>query len=116
MATHDQAFKQIDSNQPAEKRASAFFFKRNWWVFLFLGGSLLFYWHGMQKKEQVYCDLRKRLECLKREYDVSFAQRDELLLQISSQNDPAWIELILMKRLGLVPEGQTKIYFEETPP
>ena len=37
----------------------------------------------------------------------------ELKLQIASQSDPAWIELCLMKGLGLVPEEYQKIYFEE---
>jgi len=33
----------------------------------------------------------------------------------ASQSDPAYIELCLIKGLGLVPEGYTKIYFEESP-
>ena len=40
------------------------------------------------------------------------AQRD-LKLQVASQSDPAWIELALIKGLGLVPEGYTKIYYKE---
>lgn len=40
-------------------------------------------------------------------------EQEELKLQVLSQSDPAWIELSLIKGLGLVPEGYTKIYFEE---
>ena len=38
-------------------------------------------------------------------------EKEDLKLQINSQKDPAWIELTLMKGLGLVPEGQLKVYF-----
>lgn len=34
------------------------------------------------------------------------------MLEINSQSDPAWVELMLMKNLGLVPEGQIKVFFD----
>jgi len=38
-------------------------------------------------------------------------QHRELLEEIASQEDPAWIERVLIRRLGVVPEGQTKVVF-----
>ena len=40
--------------------------------------------------------------------------QQELKLQVASQSDPSWVELSLIKALGLVPEGYTKIYYEDT--
>lgn len=40
--------------------------------------------------------------------------QEDLLREIASQNDPSWIELVLMDKLGLVPEGQTKVHFIPT--
>jgi hypothetical protein len=67
----------------------------------------------MQRKEEEYQILQKRLGDLEVEKKVALENREDLLLQISSQSDPAWIQLMLMKGLGLVPEGQQKVYFKE---
>lgn len=68
----------------------------------------------MRKKQMVIIDLRERFESLIHETCLASAERDDLLLQIRSQNDPEWVELTLMRRVGLVPEGQVKVYFEKT--
>jgi hypothetical protein len=38
-------------------------------------------------------------------------EHDRLLAQVESQNDIDWIELTLMRELGMVPEGQKKVFF-----
>jgi hypothetical protein len=38
-------------------------------------------------------------------------RRDILATQLQYQDDPAAIELALIDRMGLVPEGWTKVYF-----
>jgi hypothetical protein len=40
-------------------------------------------------------------------------ERDELALQIASQNDPVWVELVLLRELGVVPEGYIKVHFKK---
>lgn len=55
--------------------------------------------------------LRIKLNELKCDKERELAQQEELKREILSQNDETWIELTLMKRLGLVPEGQTKVHF-----
>lgn len=44
------------------------------------------------------------------------AEQQELILQIESQTDPAWVEMVLKRNLGLVPEGQVKVYFKKGSP
>ena len=38
--------------------------------------------------------------------------KEDLTLKISSQSDPSWIEQVLMKELGVVPENQIKVHFK----
>lgn len=69
----------------------------------------------MQKKRAFHQELSQSIEQLKQEKEQVTQQRDDLLSQIESQKDPAWIEMVLMQKLGLVPEGQVKVYFKESP-
>lgn len=39
-------------------------------------------------------------------------RKKNLDMQIMSQSDPRWITLTLMRVLGVVPEGETKLYFK----
>ncbi len=55
--------------------------------------------------------LRRKFEYLMQEEKKDLAHQAELKRQIASQNDEAWIEMTLMRCLGLVPEGQTKVHF-----
>lgn len=93
-----------------------FSLRENWWLILFFFVVAGIYWHGICEKEKIYLDLQKRLYMVQTEIRLASAEKEELLRQIHSQSDPQWIELVLMKRLGLVPEGQVKVHFEKAPP
>jgi hypothetical protein len=98
----------------ARKRTSKlyeFSLSRSWWVFVFLGLCYWLYSHEMEKKQRIYMQLQHRLAEMQQEKAVALKIKEDLLLQINSQSDPAWIEMTLMKGLGVVPEGQTKVYF-----
>jgi hypothetical protein len=44
----------------------------------------------------------------------SESKRNALLIaQSKSQSDPKWIELVLIRELGLVPEGHKKVLFTQ---
>ena len=86
-------------------------FIHSWWVFLF---SLICYtWLEYENKQQqvVFQELSHQLIDLKKTKLEALHQHDQLVKQINSQSDPAWVELTLIKVLGLVPDDQTKIYF-----
>ncbi len=87
-------------------------FQHSWWVFLFIALCFGIYSHAMQKKRDVIHSLEGYLAELNSEKESLLRERDDLLLNINSQSDPAWIELTLKKGLGLVPEGQVKVYFQ----
>lgn len=89
------------------------FLLRNWWMVAFIGISSLLYFQGIQKKIRDDLDLKNRLHALECEKKKALEEQEDLLLQIQSQNDPAWIQMTLMKGLGVVPEGQVKVYFKK---
>jgi hypothetical protein len=99
------------SSKTWKTRAKNTFIRRSWWMFLFLALCYLLYSQGMHKKKQVLAEIRQRLQGLEAEKQFAVQEHEDLLLRINSQSDPAWIQMTLMKGLGLVPEGQLKVYF-----
>lgn len=86
-------------------------FIRSWWVIGFMLICTIFYEQNLKKRDQLYQQLMNKYSALQQEKLEMMHQQQNLQLQINSQSDLAWIELVLMKRLGLVPEGQQKVYF-----
>lgn len=88
-------------------------FIRSWWVLTLCLACFLGYNHFVKKRNHDIFLLQERLTHLKEARDRALQEKEELSLQICSQSDPAWIELILMKQLGVVPEGYLKIHFKK---
>jgi hypothetical protein len=76
----------------------------------------MFFEHSVKQRDQEYIKLYHQLIELRETRRLAQAEHEKLLRHINSQSDPAWIELTLMKGLGLVPEGQTKVYFQKEQP
>ena len=85
---------------------------RWWWTMLFVVICWGIYAKGMQKKREIFFQLDSKIKHLEHERLAALQKREDLKIQIESQGDPAWIEMLLMKKLGVVPEGQVKVYFE----
>jgi len=83
-----------------------------WWVFVFIVICFGIYAHASNKKQKAILALESHLQQLSEERQQLLQENEELQLNINSQSDPAWVELTLMKGLGLVPEGQVKVYFD----
>ncbi len=86
-------------------------FMRSWWVIAFLFVCIILYEQGLKKRDHLYKQLTEQLLALQQEKQQVLHQQKNLQVQMSSHNDLAWIELTLMKNLGLLPEGQQKVYF-----
>jgi hypothetical protein len=86
---------------------------RSWWVVLFILGCYFCYEQGLKKRDQDFAKLHQQHLDLLKEKKIAAIRQEQLALQLSSQNDPEWVELMLMKGLGLVPEGQIKVLFTE---
>lgn len=89
------------------------FFLHYWWVVLVIALSYGCYLHGMYKKQSEEKRLFEIIASLENEKIAATIKSEDLKLKMRSLSDPETIQLILMKCLGVVPEGQTKVYFRE---
>jgi hypothetical protein len=87
-----------------------------WWVIFFVLLCYMFYEQQLRKRNDQFTLLKKNLAELQKQKLEMLDLQEDLLLQINSQSDPDWVELTLMRGLGLVPEGYTKAYFSSTTP
>lgn len=83
----------------------------SWWVILIAIFSYMWLENENKKQEKTFHALSTRLMELKNEKIYAQRKQELLLKQINSQSDPAWVELTLIKGLGLVPEHHKKIFF-----
>lgn len=84
---------------------------KSWWTILFILICLFTYDLASRKKVRIEKNLQAKLSQL--EISITQAEQKQLSLQeqIDAQNDTDWIELTLMRKLGLVPENQQKVTF-----
>ncbi len=85
-------------------------FVQSWWVFASILLCAILYERGIKEKELIYRQLTHQMVELEKEKREALRQQKNLQLQIDSQSDLAWMELTLMRELGLVPEDQIKVY------
>lgn len=85
---------------------------RSWWVILFLLICLVGYDMGIKKRKMAIFEMKCKYDNLITEKTLAISKREDLNLELSSQSDPAWIEMVLMKQLGVVPENQIKVHFK----
>lgn len=87
-----------------------------WWVILFALLSFMLFEQGMKIRHHEYAKLQEHHKDLEKQQKEALALQEKLKLAINSQSDPAWVELVLMKGLGLIPEGQIKVFFDPQRP
>lgn len=87
------------------------FFLRSWWILLFSLFCLMFYEQNQTRQNLFFEELKTKLKKLNAEKKAAMNLYEELQTHINSQNDLEYMELTLMKVLGVVPEGQTKVFF-----
>lgn len=90
------------------------FCKRWYWVAAFCLVTCFVYSQSMKKKKYAVLEYTFRLQEMEKERYLASVEKEYLQLKISSQDDPAWIEMILMRDLGVVPEGYLKVHFKGT--
>lgn len=82
----------------------------SWWVILFSFCAYLAYTYALQGWEGEYRSLGARALSLREALEAEEKRRKGLKLLLNSQSDPAYVEMVLMQKLGMVPSGQTKFY------
>lgn len=86
---------------------------RSWWVVLFLLVCFIGYDIGCKKRNKAIFDLKCKYDNLLKEKELVLNKKEDLLLRLKSQSDPAWIEMVLIKELGVVPENKIKVHFKK---
>jgi hypothetical protein len=84
---------------------------KSWWTILFFLICLFAYDQAAKRRGREEQKLREKFQQLGAAKQEALFKQEELKREIASQDDESWIELILMQKLGLVPEGQTKVHF-----
>jgi len=90
------------------------FLTRSWWVILFVIASFAGYEQAAKKCSEDFSALSERRTSLLEAKELAKNTNARLRRQIASQTDRAWVEITLMKGLGLVPSGQQKVFFENS--
>jgi len=83
----------------------------NWWVLLFCSVNIFVFASAIHGKKREVQNVIEHIDSLESEKVLACAVQQDLQLRIASQNDPAWIEMVLMQELGVVPEGFVKVHF-----
>lgn len=92
------------------------FWRSNWasgWIFSVAIGCFALYGEAMYKKSKVCVELKDKVHKVEVLKKLLLEEQEELALELSSRSDDAWLEMVLKKRLGVVPEGQMKVYFKK---
>lgn len=85
----------------------------SWWVVLIILFCYLSFRQPLIRKELEIRQLQSQRDSyLQQQVDLDEENR-HLILEISSQNDFDYIEITLKKVLGLVCEGEIKVFFEK---
>ena len=83
----------------------------SWWVLFFALLCFICYEQGIKAWSFQFNTLNAQLQELQTATAKASIEHEVLLAKVESQNDLDWIELTLMRELGLVPEGQKKVFF-----
>ena len=86
---------------------------RSWWVIIFAIGCYFAYEQGVRKTEHDSILLQQQYNSLGLKKKRALETHQEMVTKIRSQGDPAYIEWLLMKDLGLVANGQRKVFFTD---
>lgn len=88
---------------------------KSWWTLLFMFICFIFYNRALCYKQEEQRKLTNKLTAIEAATKLELVKQEDLKLQIVSQEDPDFIELTLIRRLGLIPKGTTKIHFVFVP-
>lgn len=74
--------------------------------------STIFLWmnHGLERKKYA---LRKKIAALNALKEKELALNDTLKACLNSHHDQDYLELLLMQKLGCVPQGYKKVIFPD---
>lgn len=97
---------------PQGKAIGWFWLQRGWWVALFCVFAGLVYLHALKSRNAALREMAFRFSEMEKERLLALQEKEDLQLRLASADDPAWIEMVLMREIGVVPEGWIKVHFK----
>jgi hypothetical protein len=88
-------------------------FSRSWWVVTVCLLALIVYIPAMRARRAALQNISARMIELQQQKQTVLEHKEQLALALASQNDPAWVELVLLRELGVVPDGFLKVHFKK---
>lgn len=85
--------------------------RETWWVFSFCCLTGLVYLHAVKNRNASLQEMAFRCREMEKHRFEVLQEKEDLSLRIASQHDPAWVEMVLMREIGVVPEGWVKVHF-----
>lgn len=84
-----------------------------WWVLAFCLLASIVYVPAMKNRKALLGELSFRFSEMEKEKRLVLQEKEELAQRIASQDDPAWVELVLLREMGMVPDGFLKVHFKK---
>lgn len=84
---------------------------RSWWVIVFLLLCYAGFERASAQTQRQISKLKERVTNLGAEITRAKQLQVALETQLRSQDDPEWVDLVLRKRMGVVPDGSVKVFF-----
>lgn len=103
--------KMKNPNARAKKISFKNQFLDSWWVLFFALLCFICYEQGIKMWSNQFNIFNAQLQELQAAKAKALREHEMLLALVHSQEDNDWIELTLMKELGMVPEGHRKVLF-----
>jgi len=86
--------------------------KSSWWLALLAAFLLIAHEKGVIDQNRRMEAVSEQLEHLQKRRDELASEQRYLQAQLTHGADPAWMERVLMKHLGLAPKGYRRVHFE----
>jgi len=86
-------------------------FKEFWWVILFVSFTCSGFVFAASSQKKIAQEIQKRIESIQEQKNKALSEKEYLEQKLYSKDDPAYVELTLIKVLGVTPKGQQKVLF-----
>lgn len=79
---------------------------------LFLCSLIIAFFAGASGKQSArHALLAQQIDQLERQIEEALRQKEQLTLILENHSDPLYRERVMIKKLGVIPNGYLKVYF-----
>ena len=86
--------------------------KESWWVLLFIFFTFSGFLYAASSQKKIALEITEKIESILQQKNRAGDEKEFLNQKIYSKEDPDFIKMTLIKVLGVVPKGQTKVIFD----